>query len=331
MPNDFTRIVAGAVTVLLAGGLALGTTHHQPATASRQQPATASQPGSASSIALDSFGSKPDRFRSKPLIGSSVSSSDTLAEETAEFGTLPIVRVFYPGLPAADAWSTGLARANNSAVIVSFSADPSAVISGSDNAALAQFFDTAPTGHAIYYSYYHEPEDNIAAGQFTAAQYRQAWGVIASIADQADNRDLHSTLILMSYDLRPASHRNWRDYLPAGKVISTLGWDAYPAGSTGRGTMKLTPPRRFMGRAVAVSKSAGLPFGFAEFGTSLVTGRAAWLTSVGKYLVSSGALFGTLFDASGPQPSMALTDSASISAWHNVVAQSDQAHGISDS
>jgi hypothetical protein len=323
MLNNFTRIVAGAVTVLLAGGLALGTTQHQPATAGHRQPATTGTPVSASHVTLDSF-------FSQPLIGSSVSSSDTLAQETSQFGTLPIVRVYYPGLPAADAWSTGLAEANNSAVIVSFNASPAAVISGSDNAALAQFFDTAPTGHAIYWSYNHEPEVAIATGEYTAAQYRQAWGVIAGIADQAHNPDLHSTLILMAYDLQSSSGRNWLNYLPGGKVISTLGWDAYPVGSANGGTKKLTPPARFMGPAVAASKSVRLPFGFAEFGTSLTRGRSSWLTSVGKYLASSGALFGTLFDASGPQPSMALTDSSSISAWHNVVAQSDHANGISD-
>jgi hypothetical protein len=321
MLNDFTRIAAAAAAVLLAGGLALGTTH-PPAAATHRPPATAGKPGTASSASADSFWSGP-------LIGSSASST-SLAQETSQFGTLPIVRVFYPALPGANAWSTGLAGANNSAVIVSFNADPAAIISGSDNAALTQFFDTAPTGHAIYYSYFHEPEDNIAAGQFTAAAYRQAWAVIATLAAQARNPDLHSTLILMSYDLKAGSGRNWLNYLPAGHIISTLGWDAYPAGSAGGGTKELTPPAQFMGPAVAASKSAGLPFGFAEFGTSLVTGRASWLTSVGNYLMTSGALFGTLFNAPGPQPSMTLTDPASISAWNNIVAQSDHANGISD-
>jgi hypothetical protein len=321
MLNNFTKIVAGAVTVLLAGGLALGTTHHQPATTSHRQPATANNPGSDRQVTLDSASSAT-------LIGSSVSGPATLAQDTSQFGRLPIVRVYYPGLPPTHAWSTGLAEANRSAVIVSFKADPSVILSGSDNAALKQFFDTAPTGHAIYYSYYHEPEDNIAAGQFTAAQYRQAWRVVAGIADQADNPALHSTLILMAYDLQRSSHRNWRNYLPGGHVISTLGWDAYPAGSAGSGTKKLTPPAQFMGRAVAASKSAGLPFGFAEFGTSLVTGRAAWLTSVGKYLMRSGAKFGTLFDTAAHAPSMRLTDTASINAWRGVVGRSDTANGI---
>ena len=46
------------------------------------------------------------------------------------------------------------------------------ILSGADDSALAHFFDAAPTGHPIYYSYYHEPELPIRQGQFTLAQYK---------------------------------------------------------------------------------------------------------------------------------------------------------------
>ncbi|MGD0683709.1 MAG: FlgD immunoglobulin-like domain containing protein [Streptosporangiaceae bacterium] len=251
------------------------------------------------------------------LIGASVANTSLLGQDTAEFGHMPIIRVYYPGLPSANAWTNGLPAVNHSAVIVSFNALPSAILSGADDGALSHFFDTAPTGHVIYYSYWHEPEDNIANGQFTAAAYRAAWAHIVALADAADNPDLRSTLILMAWDLDSASHRDWQDYLPSGNIISTLGWDAYPANFS-----SLTPPAEFMGQAVAVSKAAGLPFGFSEFGTSAVAGRAAWLTDVGNYLIQSGAQFGTLFDSSPPYPSMKLTDAASITAWRNVIALS---------
>jgi len=249
------------------------------------------------------------------LIGASVGTTSILAQDTAEFGHLPIIRVYYPGLPGSNAWTTGVLGASNSAVVVSFKALPSVILSGADDAALSHFFDTAPTGHVIYYSYWHEPEDNIAAGQFTLDGYKAAWAHVVALADAAHNPDLRSTLILMSWDLQPGSHRDWRDYMPDGNIISTLGWDAYPAGFS-----SLTPPADFMGPAVAASKAAGLPFGFAEFGTTAVSGRAAWLTQVGNYLIQSGAQFGTLFNSSPPYPSMKLTDAASIAAWRGVVA-----------
>ncbi len=58
-------------------------------------------------------------------------------------------------------------------------------------------------GIRIYWSYYHEPEDNIADGEFTLADYKAAWAPVVSLANAAHNPDLHSTLILMGYDLSP--------------------------------------------------------------------------------------------------------------------------------
>lgn len=257
-----------------------------------------------------------------PLLGASVSGSANLAQKTSEFGHMAAVRVYYPGLPGANAWTTGVPAATKSTVVVSFKALPQTILSGADDAALAHFFNTAPQGRPIYYSYYHEPEDNIEAGQFTVADYKAAWARVVSIANAAHNPDLHSTLILMEWDLQAASGRNWKSYLPGGGIISTLGWDAYPAGTVNDRNPQLTPPADFLGPAVAASKSVGLPFGFAEFALATPVGRPAWLTDVGNYIMQSGAVFGTLFDSSA-FPTMQLTDSGSITAWRSLVAESN--------
>lgn len=256
-----------------------------------------------------------------PLYGASASNPSDLARATSQFGHMPIIRVFYPGLPSPSAWTAGAPGINSSAVIVSFNALPSAILSGADDAALSHFFDTAPSGHPIYYSYYHEPEPHIAAGEFSLSAYKAAWTHIVALADAAHNADLQSTLILTSWTVNRASGRNFRDYIPSGGVISTLGWDAYPAGTVENHDPQLTPPADFMGPEVAASKSVGLPFGFAEFALGTATGRPGWLTQVGSYLASSGALFGTLFDSSG-FPTMQLNDAASIATWRSVVAHS---------
>jgi len=261
---------------------------------------------------------------SMPLFGSSVG-FEGLAQTTAQFGQMPIVRVYYPGLPAANAWDGGVAGANHSAVIVSFKALPTDILSGADDATLTHFFDTAPTGHPIYYSYYHEPEDNIADGQFTLADYKAAWARVVALADAARNPDLHSTLILMSWDLVKASGRDWKSYLPGGGIISTLGWDAYPVGSATNVNPQPTEPADFMGPCIAASESVGLPYGFAEFGLSTTTGRAAWMTEVGNYLMSSGALFATVFNGVAEYPTLQLTDQASQDVWKGFVAESAQA------
>ena len=255
------------------------------------------------------------------LLGVNATSPSQLSNRTAQFGHLPILRVYDTGMPDPSLWTTGVQGINHSAVVVSFRSPPSTVLSGADDAALARFFDSAPTGYPIYYSYYHEPEPLVQGGTFTVAQYKAAWAHIAAIAAAAHNPYLRSTLILMTWDLDPASGINWKDYLPAGNVISVLGWDAYPAGTVHDSDPQPTPPADFMGAAEAASRQAGLPFGFAEFALGTQADRPQWLAEVASYLQSTGALFGTLFDSTG-FPWMELTDSPSIQAWRAAVGGS---------
>jgi ABC-type cobalt transport system substrate-binding protein len=272
------------------------------------------------------FNEKPHALRltsdtaADPLFGASVN-WQTLAPETAQLGHMPVVRVYYPSTPPATAWTTSPAGLAKSAVVVSWKTLPAEILSGADDAALEHFFDTAPTNYPIYWSYWHEPEDEIASGLFSLADYKAAWEHIAAIAAAAHNPELHSTLILMAWDLNPASHRNFEDYIPSGNIISTLGWDAYPAGSIQDTNVQLTSPADFLGPEIAASKSVGLPFGFAEFALATQDGRPGWLNEVAQYLDTSGALFATYFDSTG-WPSMELTDSASIDAWRSIIATS---------
>ncbi len=256
---------------------------------------------------------------SAPMFGASIISTSDLAQDTSNFGHMAIVRVYYPGLPSANAWTSGLAAANHSAVIVSFNAEPSAILSGSDDAVLSHFFDTAPTGHPIYYSYIHEPEGHIQSGEFTLAAYKSAWAHIVALADAANNSSLRSTLILQNYDFAKSANRDWKDYLPGGNIISTLGWDAYPVGSALNVNPQPTPPDQFMGQAIAASKSVGLPYGFAEFSLSTPVGRPAWLTEVGNYLMSSGALFATYYNTNVRYPSDELTSPSDVAVWRSFV------------
>jgi hypothetical protein len=252
------------------------------------------------------------------LLGINATSPSQLGTRSAQFGHIPILRIYYTGMPDPGLWTTGVQGLNHSAVVVSFRSPPSVVLSGADDAALAKFFNSAPTGNPIYYSYYHEPELLVQDNSFTVDQYKAAWAHIVAIADGAHNSDLKSTLILMSWDLNPASGINWKDYLPSGHVISVLAWDAYPAGTVHDSNPQPTPPADFMGAAEAASKSVGLPYGFAEFALGTATDRPQWLAEVASYLRQTGALFGTLFDSTG-YPWMELTDDASIQAWRSVL------------
>jgi hypothetical protein len=255
------------------------------------------------------------------MFGASVSRPGGLALMTREFGHMPIIRTSYSGLPAANAWTTGPAAINKSAVIVSFAAAPSSVLAGADDTVLSRFFDTAPSGHRIYYAYYSEPESHVSRHQFTTSLYRRAWLHIAALARKARNRELTPTLIMRASDLSARSGMNWRSYLPGRHVIKTIAWDAYPAGTLTGHNPQLTPPASFMGPAVGAARSAGLQFGFAGFALATATGRPTWLRTVAAYLKNSGALFGVLTSRT-TVPATELTDRPSIRAWRTVVARS---------
>jgi hypothetical protein len=256
-----------------------------------------------------------------PLFGVSAANRSWLTRTTAEFGHMPIIGTSFVGLPPASAWRTGPDGTNKSAVVVSFSASPRAVLSGADDAALSHFFDTAPAGRIVYYSYYRDPEASVHKHRFTTAQYRAAWAHIVKLARKTHNRDLRSTLILRASDPIRGSGVDWKSYLPSGRTISTLAWDAYPAGTLSDHNPQLTPPAEFMGAAVAASKKQRMPFGIAAFALATPKGRPTWLKEVANYLMSNGALFGVLSDSPASRPTE-LTDSPSIAAWRSVVARS---------
>jgi hypothetical protein len=114
--------------------------------------------------------------------------------------------------------------------------------------------------------------------------------------------------------------------MPAGHIISTLAWDAYPGEHSG--VRRPLPPSQFMGPAVAASRSVHMPYGFAEFGMSSERTQPGWLDQVGAYLMKSGAVFGTLFDSPNVRPSYVVTNPSNIAVWRRWVQASLRANGI---
>ncbi|MFZ0324824.1 MAG: hypothetical protein WAN48_11935 [Actinomycetes bacterium] len=243
--------------------------------------------------------------------------AEALASSNARYGGLEVVRVFYGGLP--EAWP-GRAGAVGGPVVVSFKGSPAAVNSGQYDAQLAQWFATAPAGRDIWWTYWHEPENDIEDGAFTAAAWRSAYRRIAGLADQAANPQLHNTVVLMCLTVDPKSGRRFSDYFPGADVVDTLGWDCYSRPSA---PASYQPPAEMFSRAIAVNRQYGLSFGVAEAGSLLApgddgTGRAAWLRDVGTYLADNHALFAVYFD-SVVGGEYRLLDEPSRQAWYDVV------------
>jgi hypothetical protein len=214
-----------------------------------------------------------------------------------------IVRYYIPGTNGPH-WPT---TTGSMPLAISFRILPAEVLNGSRDAQLEAFF--AATPRLTYWTYWHEPEDDIARGEFTASAYRAAWAHIALLA-RASGKPLRATLILMGYTAQASSHRTWTDYYPGSSVIDVLAWDAYAW--TGNET-----PDSVYGPARAASAEAGKPWAIAETGVSSVkvpdhARRQAMLTAMSHYLATAqpAPTFVTYFDSDPPH------DAAGFNGWN---------------
>jgi hypothetical protein len=239
-----------------------------------------------------------------------------LHKSDALYSRMEVVRFFEPFI--RDSWSGTLGKVRRP-VNVSFYARPVAVLSGAFDATLRKWFHDAPNRTPIWWTYWHEPEDDIASGGLSAKRYRQAWRHINTIARNAGTPNLHPTLVLMAWTAQPGSGRSIRTYYP-GDFIDVIGWDGYnPPGAHG-----YAAPGQMFGAGAAKSHRLGARFAIPELGSVLVPGddgsrRASWLVKVAKYAAAKNAAFVTYWDAKIPNENYQLRDLPSRSAWHLVV------------
>jgi len=234
------------------------------------------------------------------------------------YGHLGVVRMYFPGMPSS--WAAIEHNVGNSRVLVSFKGSPRDILSGRYDQQLREWFAEAPRERTTRWSYLHEPEDDIEAGRFTAAQYRQAWQHVNALADAAQNKRLRSTLTLMYWTLEQNSGRNWRDYYAGDGVIDVLAFDTY---NSGYQNDRYRTPRELLGPASALSKQIDKPWGVAEYGSVVVdgdsgAGRGRWLRESAQFARQNGARFMTYFD-SDVGTDYRLHDYPSRVAWRDQV------------
>lgn len=244
---------------------------------------------------------------------------EALDQTLSRYGRIGVVRKYYPGLPAS--WSSIVRDIGSLTPVVSFKASPGAVVAGRYDAYLRKWFASAPTDRTVYWVYFHEPENDVAAHAFSTAQYRAAWAHVAGLAAAAHRSNLRATLTLMCWTLARGSHRDWHDYYAGRRYVDVLAWDCYNKAIQ---RDAYGSPDAMFGQAIATSRAAGLPVAFAEMGSKLASGdsgahRAAWLTSVARYLSARDAVFVCYFDSTvGGE--FRLLDHPSILAWRAVVS-----------
>jgi len=190
-----------------------------------------------------------------------------LANRDAEYGRLNMVRIFFSGDPGD--WSHPRLDVDRP-VHVSFKADADVINTGALDDMYRAWFASAPTDHQIWWTYYHEPEDNIAAGEFTAAAYRQAWRRIRDISKEPGvaKDNVASALVLMDWTVDARSGRDWRDYYPGDAYVDVMAWDHYNFGERDDdpGSDESMAQQQQRRPTLEVTWTLGKPFAIAELG-----------------------------------------------------------------
>lgn len=242
-----------------------------------------------------------------------------------QFGSIPVARVF-SATPPPERWSddsTLAALGTSSKVVYTFKGDPAAAARGDYDKQVTSFLSSRPKGLKVWFGFYHEPEDQVEAGTFTASEYVAATSHLAPVIDAAGGI---STTILMGYTLMPGSGRDWHDYY--SPEVDVIAWDVYNTG-TKRAVPVYRPVDAVIDPILAVQKETGKPFAIAEFGSQCLqsdpdcTGRAAWVASLGKAFKDHGAQFVTYFDQRGVRggPDYRLEDPPSSQAYKALIEQ----------
>jgi hypothetical protein len=160
-------------------------------------------------------------------------------------------------------------------------------------------------GFQRYVIVYHEPEDNVEDGDFTASQYREVQVRARAIIDGANTKrqtKLRFGGNLMSWTFQTASGRNPANYFPGAGVWDFLALDGYSGRNdrTGQWEGGRTPQAIF-DTSLKFCRDNGVRFAIAETGIDVLApepDRVAWIKSCRQYAKDANCEFWCYWDGS---------------------------------
>lgn len=272
----------------------------------------------------------------KPRFGAAFSPHDAARYDAIRtaFGGLGVSRSYDGGKGVAPfAAFQDLDVARHAATAFSFKYMPADVIAGKHDKELHDFFTSIKDWHLTFWTYWHEPDDEIYKSHtFTATQYRQAWRHIRNIANAVKatrpNLRIFATSIIMEYSMRPNIAPS-RPLLgpdgmyPGDDVIDVFGVDSYNSGAD-NGTVR--DPATEFGKVIDFAHTHGKPWALGEIGSCPVKGdaggRARYLTGAIEYWKSRGSVpvYASYFDVDWPTCDYRIeNDAAARTVWSKVI------------
>lgn len=245
---------------------------------------------------------------------------EALARQDAAYGRIQVARIFYPGDPPP--WPGSPAEVADRPVVVSFKLPPAEVVAGLHDGALRTWFTSIPDDRQVWWVYFHEPENDVEDGHFSAEDFRAAFAHVSSLAKESDHPGLRAALVLQCRTASPESGRDLAAYDPGADTYDVVGFDCY---NREIGDRVYPQPEGWLAPVVAAAQRLGRPWALAEMGSQLIDGddgsaRAVWLEEVAAYAVAADAPFVTYFDSAVTGTEYRLADEPSRLAWHGIVS-----------
>jgi hypothetical protein len=273
----------------------------------------------------------------KPMLGGFSNDPSWYA---ANIGPVQIYRDYDNGFHYATWQQTAAYKMHgNAQEDYSFNLPPAQVASGADNAILKKFIATTPKN--IILTNYHEPEQEIAAGQFSAAQFRAAIVQLSKLV-RAQNRidgGTRRTSVIVMYDtISGFKGRNPMDYWPGATIhgnnwAELISFDTYalphatdtpgvPKGYTDG--IKWQTPQELLDPLIAFAKKINSPWMMSELGylddVSNPMHKADAITDTVNYARLNGAVAVEYWDSAGRRADWRLRNGPnSAAAWKAIV------------
>jgi hypothetical protein len=226
------------------------------------------------------------------------------ATRIAQFGRIPMSRVYYSTLPAAiDSKITD--NSPEKRCQASFKGfQPSQVVAGAADSVITSFAGSVPGDTTVFLTYWHEPNSELNAVQFTATEYKNAWIRIAGLLWSLPSRN--RVIPMVNYSAPNGwGAAAWDDswlvhYGDLGNDNAIISWDAYGNPHASGGLTGLDTPYPSVGSTLDLMYAKTQLGGYEANGRWGITEinsprrnfdpsesqRATWFQDVVDYLTS---------------------------------------------
>jgi len=156
---------------------------------------------------------------------------------------------------------------------------------------LKTWFNGRPVGQKLLYIPFHEPEDNIAAGTLTLANYLALFPTAMTAKQECSHPQDILICVVLQGETFHSNTRNPENYIPDNTNFDLLGADPYFQGNIGAPAS--TIPTAFDAQ-ISIANAHGKPWGIFEtgVGTSNITeqDRDNALQTLSKTIADKGAV-----------------------------------------